>query len=129
VIIASAARQVENSLVRNEVGCASYGLYNLVLYLALVLSPLPGDCHLEGHGLDFLDVVGQPYCGEASLAEFVFDTIPMIEHLPHVKRTIQALLIPLPRFSVYPYLAFIIRIDEIAKVAIARVAGEGCGCH
>jgi hypothetical protein len=84
--------------MRNEVRCIVYSLYNLVLYSALVFSPLPGGYHLQGHRLIFLDVVGQPYCRESSPAEFVLDTVPMVKYFPDAKRTIQAFLVPPTRF-------------------------------
>jgi len=110
------ARKVERSLIRNEVEYIPYVLYNLGLRIALVFSPRTGDGHRKGDGLVFLHVVGQPYVREASPAEFVLDTVHRVEYFPNVARTIQAFLVSLTRLSICLYLAFIIRIHEIAKV-------------
>jgi hypothetical protein len=124
-----AAPKGEDSLVRDEVGCISYSLYNHILHGELVFSPLPRDRHFERDGLVFLDVMGQPYGGEASPAEFVLDTIPGVEYFSYVKRAIQALKVPHARLSIRLHLAFVIRIDEVAKVAAVGVGREGRGRH
>jgi hypothetical protein len=129
MVIASLAGIAENSSIRNEVRCISYGPYNLVLHGALVFSFLTGYRYLKGHGLVLLDVVGQPYSREASPAEFVLDTVPAVEHLSDVKRAVQAFPVPYSRFSIGLYLALIIGIDEIAIVAVVGDVRDRCRCH
>ena len=120
---------VEHSLIYNEARDIWYGLYDLILYLALVISLLARDCHLQRHGLVRLGVVRQPDCGEASPAEFMLDTVPMVEHFPYANGTIQAFKIPHTRLSICLYVTFIIGIDEIAEVAPVRVVGKRLGSH
>ena len=71
------------------------------------------------HSFVFSDVMGQPHC------EFVLNTVPMVEHLPYVQRTIQAFLVSLTRLSLCLYLAFIIRIDKIANSSQLGLLGKG----
>jgi hypothetical protein len=129
MVIASLAGIAENSSIRNEVRCISYGPYNLVLHGALVLSLLTAYRDLKGHGLVLLDVVGQLNGREASPAEFVLDTVPAVEHPSDVKRAVQAFPVPYARLSIRLYLALIIGIDEIAKVAAVGDDRDRCKCH
>lgn len=76
-----------------------------------------------------MDVMGQPYGGEASPAKFVLDAIAVDKDLPYIKRAIQVFFVPLMRLSIRLNLAFVIRIDKVAKVAAFEVGREERGRH
>ena len=88
VVAAFAAGMVEESFIYNEAGYISHVPFDIVLNSALAAFPFPGGYYLEGHGLVFIDIVGQPHGREASPAEFVLDTVPGVEDFPYGERTV-----------------------------------------